>query len=406
MRYLRDEVAAHAPAIRQRMESTLGPAGVRSLDDLARVPLTTLGEVDDPSAVVLRPPGPRSGGRRGERARAELEQGYKPVHWIVQEGVPLGSSETDLQRLGALGARWLAACGVQADDVVLGLLPAGPRLAYWEVVLGTRQLGVASVHLPPLPSEADMVRLRPTVLVGRPYDLVRLLDASRAAEPGAFGAFRTSGRPSWRSRVRLVVAAGEPLEAGQRTRLQGLLQAPGAMVVSAWAPPGVRALWWDCGGGTGMHTWPDAEVVQVVDPLSGTPVPPGADGEVAWTALGWHGSVLVRLRTGVFATLDPTPCPSCGAPGPRLGVMPTSPSYLDVLDRHQGVAGWQAELRSVGGREELLVFLVLSGRTQLAQLLVELDAELSATQYVVLDAPTLDARLSAHDDRRLVDVRG
>ena len=396
VRYLREEVAAHAAAHRRRMEDALGPNGLRSLDDLGRVPITRLSDITEPASVVLRPPAPRSGGKRGERARQELDEAYKPVHWIVQEGVPLGSSETDLQRLGTLGARWLRRCGVRPDDVVVGLLPAGPRLAYWELVLATRRLGVASVHLPPVPSDADMLRLRPSVLVGRPYDLGRLLDTGSRGAAGV----------SWRSRVRLVVAAGEPLEAGQRARLERLLEGSAdAAVVSAWAPPGVRALWWECRGGAGMHTWPEAEVVQVVDPLSGTPVPPGADGEVVWTSVGWHGSVLVRLRTGVFATMEFGDCPSCGEPGPRLKVVPTAPSYLDALDRHAGVAAWQAELRTVDGREELLVFLALSGRTGLERLLVELDAELSATQYVILEPPALDARLTAHDDRRLVDVR-
>lgn len=395
VRYLRNDVAAHAPALRRRLESALGGGGVKSLEDLSRVPLTTLADIDDPSSIVLRPPAPKGGSARAQRNRASLDQGYKPLHWIVQEGVPLGSSETDLQRLAALGALWLTRCGVTVNDVVLSLLPAGPRLAYWQVVLGTRRMGVASVHLPPIPSDADMARLRPTVVVGRPYDLGRLLDP----------AGRSLGGSTWRSRVRLVVAAGEPLEATQRARLERLLQTQDARVVSAWAPPGARALWWECRGGFGMHTWPDAEVVEVVDPLSGTPVPPGADGEVVWTALGWHGSVLLRLRTGVFAALDPTPCPACKAAGPRLDVIPTAPSYLQVLDRHEGVGGWQAELRTVDGREELLVFLALSGRIALERVLVELDAELSATQYVILDRKALEARRAATDDQRLVDLR-
>jgi hypothetical protein len=86
-------------------------------------------------------------------------------------------------------------------------------------------------------------------------------------------------------------------------------------------------------------------------------------------------------------------------------VSPSAPSFLDVLDRHHGVAGWQAELRSEAGYEELLVFLALSGATRLEQLLVDLDVHLSATQYVVVDRATLDARLAAHLDRRVVDLR-
>jgi len=37
--------------------------------------------------------------------------------------------------------------------------------------------------------------------------------------------------------------------------------------------------------------------------------------------------------------------------------------------------------------------------------IIDLDADLAATQYVVLDRPSLDARLAAHDDRRVLDLR-
>jgi hypothetical protein len=80
-----------------------------------------------------------------------------------------------------------------------------------------------------------------------------------------------------------------------------------AAVLSAWAPPGARALWTECRDGEGLHTWPEHEVIEIAD-----------DGEVLWSALGWRGTVLLRLRTGVRGQLVDTPCPACGSPNPRL----------------------------------------------------------------------------------------
>jgi hypothetical protein len=131
----------------------------------------------------------------------------------------------------------------------------------------------------------------------------------------------------------------------------------------------------------------------------------GDPGEIVWTPVGWHGTVALRLRTGVFATLDPGPCPSCGWSGPLLHVTSSAPAFLSPLDHHAGVSGWQAELRTVSGHEELVVFLALSDVDRLEDVLVDLDGQLSATQYVVLDRDALDARLAAHGDRRLVDLR-
>lgn len=394
-RYLRSEVAAHSPAQRDRLTAASGGSVPRTAEELARVRPIAIGDVKDPASIVLRPPWPRGSGKRATKATRELELRYKPVHWVVQAGIPIGSSVADLERLARMGSRWLAGAGVRKDDVVLGFLPAGPHLPYWQLVLGARELGVSAFHLPPVPRPSDAARLLPTVVVGRPGDLNRLLDADHSGDPGT----------DWRSRVRLVIAAGDPLDDGLRAKLQSLLTARNATVVSAWAPPGVRALWWECKGGLDFHTWPEAEVVQIVDPLSGAQVPPGADGEVVWTALGWFGSVLVRLRTGVFGALDPDPCPACGQPGPRLSVSSGEPSFLRVLDRHNGVVSWQAELRVVEGYEELLVFLSPAPGAQLPQLLADLDADLGATQYVVLSARQLDDRLADHEDQRVVDLR-
>ncbi|HVM01075.1 MAG TPA: AMP-binding protein [Acidimicrobiales bacterium] len=388
--YLVHDVALHAPPLRQRLGEALAGGRLKSADDLARMAPVSLEEVTDPASLVLRPRLPRR-----SKGAAEMERAYKPVHWLVQEGVPIGSSASDVERLGGLGARWLTAAGVRGDDVVVGFLPAGPHLPYWQLVLGAMRLGVSAVFVPPVPSVGDVARLRPSVLVGRPYDLVRLLE-DRSTTGAAAG---------WRSRVRLLIAAGEPLDDALRARLAGLLVASDAAVVSAWAPPGVRALWWECPGATALHTWPEAEVVQIADPLSGAPAPPGAGGEVVWTALGWHGTVLVRLRTGVFARLVPGPCPSCGARGPLLEVDSATPSFLRVLDDHAGVAGWQAELRTAADGEELFVFMSLAPGAPLPALLAELDGELFATQYVVLDAAGLDARMAAHGDRKVVDLR-
>ena len=387
--YLLHDVALNAPALRQRLAEALGGHQLKSADDLARVPPVALADLADPGALVLRPRLPR----RSKKATA-MERAYKPVHWLVQEGVPIGSSAGDLERLGMLSARWLRTIGVRPDDVVLGLLPGGPHLPYWQLVLGASRLGVSAIHLPPVPTAADVTRLHPTVVVGRPHDLVRLFED---------GGGRAGG--GWRSRVRLVVAAGDPIDASMEARLQGLLEAPGATVVSAWAPPGVRVMWWQCAPGGLLHTWPEAELVQIVDPLSGTPVPPGADGEVVWTAVGWHGTVLVRLRTGVFGVVQPGKCPQCGASGPRLDVTVDEPSFLRVLDDHAGVADWQAELRTSSDGEELLVFMSVAPGVSLPRLLAELDADLFATQYVVLDRDALDARLAASADRRVVDLR-
>jgi hypothetical protein len=272
------------------------------------------------------------------------------------------------------------------------VLPPGPNLAYWELVLGSRQAGVSALHMLPSTTVDQLAAARPNVVAGRPTELVRLLEAARPVERNLEG-------------LKTILVAGARLDEATRRHLVNLVDGR-ASIVAAWAPPGVRALWCQCREGEGLHTAPDAEILEVIDPLSGVPVADGNDGELAWTALDWKGTVFLRLRTGVYGSLDENPCPACGRTTPRL--IPTAtaePSFVRVLDGHPKVQGWQAELRTVEGKEELIVYISLEPNGRPGRLLRELDRHLTVTQFVVMDRRRLDARLSSHGDTRVVDLR-
>src|SRR5437879_5446520 len=180
------EAYAYAPLWRDRLDQAgVSPASVRSLGDLARLPLTELDDVDDPASLVLRPDGAsiRRFGERGLALRLGLarltgrtavlnervlEPAYKPVHWLVQAGVPVGYSVEDIDRLAELGRRWLEAAGLRRGDVLVGLVPPGPNLGFWELAEGTRRAGVSALLLSPERPAAKVAGPPPPVLAGRP----------------------------------------------------------------------------------------------------------------------------------------------------------------------------------------------------------------------------------------------
>ncbi len=323
-----------------------------------------------------------------------LEPRYKPIHWTLGP-VPLAYSATDLERLADLGRHGLEMAGVRPDDVLVSIYPPGASVGFWQLQLGARRAGVPAVFTGPDLTADEVAHLRPTVLCGRPGDLMRLLSRGRA-QGFSFAPLTT------------LLVVGEPLDPARRARLSELAGSQGrdVAVVAMWAPPGVRSLWTECRDGIDVHSWPTAEVIELVDPLSSTSVPPGADGEMVWTPLGWMGSVVLRLRTGVYGCIDDTACPSCGRTAPRLRVVDTLPHFARILDEHEGVALWQAELRLHGRSEELIVFVSPATDEHPGRLLRELDRQLSVTQFVVLDRDELDRRLAASADRRVVDLRG
>lgn len=428
-RYLRTQVAPYST----RYGTLLSAQPVTSIEDLGALPLTTVADLTDdrdPSAYVLKPSGERIAASPDRRLRTSfwwarttkrlsafnrevIDPRYKPTHWHLAEpaaatgtvpatagavgvarGFPIGNSSVDLDRLASAGRHTLELAGVTRGDVLIGLDPPGPSPAFWQIALGARSAGVSSLFLDRDPEPEHVAALAPNVLAGSAGRLRRLLTEG-GARGLSFAALHT------------LLVFGSPLDAATRQRLADLAGAPSrpVAVVGVWGPAGARALWAECRNGTDVHTSPAHEVLELIDPLAGTVLQPGTEGEVVYTPLGWHGSVVLRLRTGLFGALDDTPCVSCGRTSPRLRLVPFLPPFARVLDDHDGVALWQAEMRTVDDTEELIVYLTPDADGHPGALLRELDRQLSVTQFVVLDARRMNRRLAGTGDVKVIDSR-
>jgi len=110
-------------------------------------------------------------------------------------------------------------------------------------------------------------------------------------------------------------------------------------------------------------------IIEIVDPKSGEPLPPGQPGEIVFTPLDARGTVVLRYRTGDFIDggLTYEPCPHCGRSLPRLvgnisrrseikemkldklkGTLVDFNELEHVLDEAPNIGAWQVELRKVG----------------------------------------------------------
>src|ERR1700756_4891089 len=123
--YLAQHVYPYSPYYQVRFdEAGVGQRGVRSFDDLAQVPLTVFDDIVNPASVVLRPDEQsiQQFARIGLVARVFwaklwrrewvvnqrlIDPVYKPLHWHVDDGFPVGSSAEDVERLAELGRGWL-----------------------------------------------------------------------------------------------------------------------------------------------------------------------------------------------------------------------------------------------------------------------------------------------------------
>jgi len=74
----------------------------------------------------------------------------------------------------------------------------------------------------------------------------------------------------------------------------------------------------ECRPGNGYHLRHADLLVEIIDPESGRPVPPGASGEIVFTTLTREAMPLLRYRSNDLSYLICEPC-ACGSPLPRLG---------------------------------------------------------------------------------------
>ncbi|HEX4903174.1 MAG TPA: hypothetical protein VFV42_10225 [Acidimicrobiales bacterium] len=312
-RWIADEVHPYSAPLRERLDrSGLGRRGVRGASDLARLPVVELEALGDGRGWVLEPTADRIRtegapelrarllvsdvvGGRDTFSRRHVDLPYKPVAWTAArhaDGVLLtGWTTTDLDQLGVLGRRALAVSGVVPEDRVADV-GAGAGIGALQLELGARDAGVPHVRIGPDEAVGVLPVVAPSVLTGPPATLLELAGGGLPAS------------------IRLLVAQVGPEGAG--VALRRLRRHSPVPVRLWWAPAGVRAAWASCEVDQ-LHTWPEHEHLEVVDD-AGTP---SAQGRLVWSAVGWRGSVWLRVALGPDGRIEHERC-RCGRTTPRV----------------------------------------------------------------------------------------
>jgi phenylacetate-coenzyme A ligase PaaK-like adenylate-forming protein len=340
---------------------------------------------------VLHAKGPTM--RRALRLRLTARDSYskvvahetKPTSYVwsgLGFRYPIASTRADLDIVARAGARLWSILGLTHHDALLSAVPSA--LTTEHVALSYAALAAGAPALFPGSDPADLIaaaRLATPTVIAVPSKaaadvLTTLTDAGVSLDG-----------------VRTLLLVGAPTP---EQRQAATAQVPTASVLAAHAPSGARVLWAECragGAAAGLHTYPDLELVQLVDPDSGEPA--AAGGEIVHTQLGWFGSALLRWRTGDISTapIDLTPCPGCGRRVPR--VIGLRPGALVLVSDH----GRALDLRTVAG--------ALSGRTDLSDWRVAVgqrsrDGRGQVVVYLVPAGDPGEAAVAAATDIRTV----
>ncbi len=99
----------------------------------------------------------------------------------------------------------------------------------------------------------------------------------------------------------------------------------------------------NCEYNTGMHIWDDYLYLEIIDPVTGQPVPDGEEGEIVITTLVKEGAPLIRYRTHDLSRIIPGECP-CGRSYPRIDVIK---GRTDDMMKIKGVNVFPSQIEEV-----------------------------------------------------------
>jgi phenylacetate-CoA ligase len=264
---------------------------VRSVRDLGAIPFTT---------------------REDLRKAYPYDMFARPLRDIVRihatsgtTGRPIvtGYTRNDITNWSELIARQLASVGITEHDVVqvafrYGLFTGGLGFHY-----GAERIGASVIPSSPAGDVAEQNQIM------KDYKATALVTMPSYATAMANFLPGMSITPS-ELFLKVGIFGAEPWSEAVRSLLEEKLhiKAYDCYGVGELMGPGLAG---ECTEKNGLHVNEDHFIVEVVDPTSRTPLPPGATGELVFTTITREGFPLVRYRTGDLACLLEGACP-CG----------------------------------------------------------------------------------------------
>lgn len=337
------------------------PATVRSIADLARLPLTTKAElVADQEA---HPPYGRVHTYSSER--------YTRLHQTSgTRGAPLRWLDTPTSWEWMLGnwRRMFRMAGVTPADRLFFPFSFGPFLGFWTAFDAAVQLGCLSLPAGGMSSGARlrlMLENAATVVLCTPTYALHLAEVARTQ--GLRLDRTTSGY-----HVRMLIVAGEPGGSIPATRRR-IEEAWNARVIDHSGMTEVGPVTVECAAAPGgLHVMEDGYIVEVIDPQTLDPVPVGAVGELVLTNLGRAGSPLLRYRTGDLVRVDSAPC-VCGSVFVRLagGILGRTDDMVPIRGNNFYPAALEGVLRRFADVVEYRV--EVDATAALAELRIEIE---------------------------------
>ncbi|MGA2890654.1 MAG: phenylacetate--CoA ligase [Terracidiphilus sp.] len=272
------------------VERGIAPEDIRSLDDIAKLPFTQKSDLRDtyPFGLFASPM------KDVVRLHASSGTTGKPI--------VVAYTREDVDVWTSVLVRCFAGCGLHRGDIIqnaygYGLFTGGLGAHYGAEALGATVVPTSGGH-----ADRQIMLMKDfgvTAMCCTPTYFLHLID--RAAELG----IDMKGLP-----LRTGVFGAEPWTESMRKHIEKMssIEAFDIYGLSEIIGPGVGC---ECRRHQGLHIFEDHFYPEIVDPVTGVPLPDGVEGELVLTTLSKQAMPMIRYRTRDITSVMTGQC-ECG----------------------------------------------------------------------------------------------
>lgn len=309
-----------------------------------------------------------------------------------------------------LGFRRVWGCiGARAGDTVhdafpMGIHPIGQMIARSAQAEGLGVLWAGAGTTTPSLLQLDLIQsLRPTIWAGMSSYALHLANLAEA-----------QGIDLAASSVRIVLTSAEQLTAAKRAKLE---RAWGARVHDSFGMTEATMMAAESDGAEGLRVWTDMFLLEVVDEVTGKPLPEGEVGALVVTPL-WtnHVTPFLRWLSGDIVSLhhpEPDGRPFSVFPVLRhahrttgffkvRGVNVNHTEFEDFMFRQASVVDFRAELYTRDGLEGLRVLIEVMRDAEPAAMAAAVAASVKRTFEITPDIQVIERGTLAREFEKSV----
>ncbi len=335
------KVITDSPFYRRKyQEIGLVAEDIKTLEDIAKIPFTTKGELRQAYPLDIQ---------------AVPDEEIVRIHsssGTTGDPIVIPYTENDVETWGMMMQRCMTIAGLTKQDRV----QITPGYGLWTAGIGfqrgAEKLGAMAIPMGPGNTEKQlkmMVDLGATALTATSSYALLLAEEIAKRQMKDKIKLRTAiiGSERWGEKMRSRIMNELGVELYD---IYGLTEIYG---------PGISI---SCKEHNGLHYWDDHLYFEIIDPVTGENLPEGALGELVVTTLTKEGAPLIRYRTHDLTRLLPGKC-ACGLDYPRHDIILGRTDDMikikgvniypgQIEDVLKGIAGTSSEYQVVIERKE------------------------------------------------------